>query len=522
MPLNICAGKNVVATVVLATVVTVASVCWADEVEAPAVDPAVLVMPKRPPPFRERITGAEWDKRFAEASAKLGDLDVLAKSSYPEAGCRLDHVWPGSQGEALGLQPGEIISAIDGNAVNQHDLWAFRKKDEQQTITVVDAEGKPRELTIQPGPIGIHGIEIVRPELVYLRHGARDPRWDSHVAVGAAVCMSDPDLAETAWHHALRAGYVDDFISDYCAAQIAWRQGRPEDAEVSCVFLLKRKNIPAALEPDMLAYQLGLANFQIPQALAHRKGADPGKTKEDKGYLDAWLHEILDAHRKLAEPQRRAATPHEVAAYVKTNLLKQMEPHLTGYAGRDDFLRNATETLAKGQEPLELAARTDSFNTMLEMPREEGVQDVELIVRATMRDTDTDANDRDKIFVAGLVSGDTDDHLKHGAMPGGYRLLGIRIDTDGHFWIDQASSGMGTGLIDRGIVLHETTGGRKFTLRFIHCRGRDELWIDRRRLIYLPTTDGAQKVGFMLAVVGVTAEVRVDFARLNPMDVEGK
>jgi hypothetical protein len=64
-------------------------------------------------------------------------------------------------------------------------------------------------------------------------------------------------------------------------------------------------------------------------------------------------------------------------------------------------------------------------------------------------------------------------------------------------------------------VLHERT----FALRLLHAAGRDEVWLDDRRLLYLPSARNPRKVGFRLYVTGVTVDTRVTFSKLDPTQV---
>jgi hypothetical protein len=62
---------------------------------------------------------------------------------------------------------------------------------------------------------------------------------------------------------------------------------------------------------------------------------------------------------------------------------------------------------------------------------------------------------------------------------------------------------------------------RQFTLRLIHAAGRDEVWIDQRRLVYLPAARNPRKIGFRLYATGITVETRVGFSKLDPKQVSG-
>jgi hypothetical protein len=63
---------------------------------------------------------------------------------------------------------------------------------------------------------------------------------------------------------------------------------------------------------------------------------------------------------------------------------------------------------------------------------------------------------------------------------------------------------------------------RRFKLRRLHSGGRDEKWIDQRRLLYLPSTENPKKIGFHIGAVGVQGDVHLSFYPLDPRPVDGK
>jgi hypothetical protein len=490
----------------------------AQESAAP-VDPAVLVMPAAAPAFREVLKGAEWDKAFAEALRKLGDLEALAKSGLPEAGARIDTVdYFIGQGGQLGLKPGEVISEIDGVAVDD-DHFAGRREERDQTITVVGVDGKARQVTISAGKIGVNLSPFVRPELVYLRRGTRDVRWDALVAVGGANCVSNPDLAETAWGRAMQAGYKADYLSDYCGMQIAWRQGRNEEAVAYCAMLHGRAGIPGMLSFEHITQQLAIGNFKIAQAMAMRMTAEPGESKAE-GDLGDFLQGLLEGHRQLTEKQRFGPSPSEIASYVKTNLLKEMEPWSTHNEEYDKYNREAMVKLAKQEQPLEMSAPTAHYRAFQLIPKRDA-EHVELIIRTKMFATDEQTSRYNKHLVVSLADCDEAagvvDPLARRRNP---LFLTVSINPQGLCRIEMNRSGL---VRVTSIPVAEEIGDRRqFTLKLLHAGGREEVWIDRRRLLYLPAARQPKKVGFQLNVVGTTASVRADFSKLDPQQVPEK
>ena len=490
----------------------------AQEATAP-VDPAVLVAPGEAPAFREVVKGAAWEKGLGEAVRRLGDLEAFAKSGLPEVGARIDTVdYFMGQGGELGLKPGEVISEIDGVAVDD-DHFARRREERDQPITVVGVDGKSRQVTISAGKIGVNLSPFVSPELVYLRRGKRDARWDALVAVGGANCIRNPDLAETAWARAMQAGYKADYLSDYCGMQIAWRQGRNEEAVAYCAMLHRRAGVPAILSFEHITQQLAIGNFKIAQALAMRMTVEPGESKAE-GEAGDFLQGLLDAHRQLTEKQRLGPSPSEIASYVKTNLLKEMEPWSTHNEEYDKYNREAMNKLAKQEQPLEMSAPTAHYRAFQLVPKGEAAH-VELIVRAKMFATDEQTSRYNKHLVVSLADCDEPvgvvDPLARRRNP---LFLTVSINPQGLCRIEMNKSGIMR--VASVPVAEEIADRRQFTLKLLHAGGREEVWIDRRRLVYLPAAREPKKVGFQLNVVGTTASVRADFSKLDPGQVPEK
>lgn len=509
--------RGIVGVVLLATVLSPRT--WADDVVSPT-DPVVFVSPRQTPSFREVLKGGEWDKQFAVALATLGDLDALTRSTYAASGALIGQLVANEQGAKLGLVVGDIITEIDGRPINQREFNDFREDHDQQ-LTVVNRDGGSRQLTISAGPVGINVISVLRPELVYLRAGARNPKWDAYAAVGAAFCQVNPSLAETAWHHAMKAGYSADAISDFCGAHIAWRGGRMEEALACSVWLQSRKKIPAALDAEMLHYALGVANFKLEQALARNMSAAPGPARVE-GDLGDLLQGLLSAHRQRPEAERIGPSPSEIALYVKSSLLKQMEPRQQDreeFKQYEDEARKNRDQLAKQEGPFHLEAPAGSFRTVMQMPTVDA-QDVELSVEVKLkRFNDGDSPYTNELTVA-LVNCDDPKYSGKGLYPAGDRMLNVVIEPTGECAIRLRSKDGVT--VQRTQITVEMAGNRQFKLRLLHAAGRDEVWIDQQRLLYLPACEQPKRVGFHFGTVGVKADLRVSFYKLDPLQVPVK
>ena len=280
----------------------------------------------------------------------------------------------GGPADQLGLKAGEVIVEVDGQPLLLTDLKEVRK-DEDQKLTMVSKEGARRTVEIKAGLLGINTRRVVRPELMYLRSGLRDPKWDRFAAVGAAECLVNPDLAETAWANAFDAGYAADAVSDFCDAEIAWRQGRNESALRFLDSLNARPNVPNVLADVGLDYQLAVANNRPKQAADAVRPtlglAFPGQTRR---YLAG-----------MAELQAPAPSELVTARGVST-LLTSMTPLLdpTNSDQRNSYREHMSDWFANDRRPTAFDAPLGRVNEVRQPPTVDA-PDVELVVRGTMK-----------------------------------------------------------------------------------------------------------------------------------------
>ncbi len=177
------------------------------------------------PAFREVLVGETYSQRLREALERLPTVQGLEASKMPVSGAHVTGINPGHQAEGLNIQIDDVIVSIDG-----HLCWArwvdWQRSNQPQSLRIVTKDGKDRVMQIAPGLVGVQHINYRRPELAYIRRPDRNKDLDELVLVGLMMRSTDPDLAETAWHHAIGAGYVPDDLSDACLAIIANQQGR--------------------------------------------------------------------------------------------------------------------------------------------------------------------------------------------------------------------------------------------------------------------------------------------------------
>lgn len=485
------------------------SVVAATQAAGATGDPETLAPPKDLPEFRELIKGEKWDAQYAEALTRLGPLDELAKSSLPESGTQVMFVVAESTAAKLGIVVGNVISEIDGKALD--DDYDSRRLTREQQFTVVDRNGKARRIDVPAGSLGFDSLDLAWPERIYLRKGTRGAAWDPYAAVGAANCISKPDLAETAWRHALAAGYKPDFISDYCAAQIAWRQGRNPDALGYLARLQSRANVPGSLKVRTLTRELGLANFKLKEAQESlpvaTNAAYPGNSSER-------LASLLSLHRALREADRVGPSPSLIATFPKTDLLPKIKPLLQGDKNMDDYQKWATKELIGKQGKYAEEIPTDHFRVLMESP---GVDapDAELVVQVQIKPHDLKPNQNGRLACFKLINCDETDpkgwSMRHPTTEG---MLTASIEPTGVCLVMQGTREC--TLLGHAHVIDDTAANRRFTLRLIHARGREEVWINQRRLLYVPALERPKRVGFAIGAQGMDIDVHVEFFKLDP------
>ncbi len=118
------------------------------------------------------------------------------------------------------------------------------------------------------------------------------------------------------------------------------------------------------------------------------------------------------------------------------------------------------------------------------------------------------------IIQAGLVNCDKPEYtsLRRFPSPGG--MLTPVFQNDGYCTIRRGSEeGATVGLID---LRDETTNEKTFVFRVLHAGGRDEVWINTRRIYYAPSAERPKRIGFHLGAVGMRGELKIEFYKIGP------
>ena len=72
------------------------------------------------------------------------------------------------------------------------------------------------------------------------------------------------------------------------------------------------------------------------------------------------------------------------------------------------------------------------------------------------------------------------------------------------------------GIAVQNVDVHDLFDGeREFVFRLLHGGGYDEVWLNERRLVLLPSIEQPERVGFDMMVRGLKTKVQVAYSKVN-------
>ena len=474
------------------------------------VDPAELVVPKSPPEFRQVVHPDAWQRRFDAALAELGGIKGLEESKALDFGEEILHVVDSGQAHTLGIVVGETMTQVDDVVLRGVTLNSARR-EKPQKLTVEGKNAQARILDINPGKIGVDIEAVFSPGLVYVRRGTRGATWDAFAAVGATYSQRDPALAETAWRHAITAGYKPDFISDLCGAVIAWRQGRNDEAVAFLALMETRQKRHPELSPELWVRRIGLANFKLKQALAGQMIPD-AQPPASKNPADALLNAELLAHRALSVAARTRPSPLQIAGLKKDNLLGELETFLVGGPRETDAAEKYVENFLHTQQTLCFRTPTGRSQVFLLQPKTQ-TGDIEVEARLKFWPTDNNSDGYYKIGYVGIIDCDAVARTFR-SYPAAGGMLAVGIHDFGKIEVYQGAERRSVVQSIDGRL--DSANRQSMTVRLIHAGGRDEVWLNQQRILYLPSLDQPRKVGIHLTTIGLSIDLDTRAWKLNP------
>lgn len=457
-------------------------------VHAADVDPLVWKKPAEAPVFREQVSPEDFKTRVRIVLERLGDLSKLAASTIPEHAVRVVRVLPESQAFDWNLRSDDLITKIDSI-----ELWggSLPKKDVHRKVTVYRAaENRFQTMKAEPGEVGIQSGLHWRPELTYLRNkSSRNPKWDEHVVVGTHCCQSDPDLAETAWLHAVKAGYRPDGLTWVCGASIAFNQGRTEAA---CDFAyLAREAEPKrakVVNPNTLL-RIMLANYKFSDAF------DLCQEYRDELYGASRVYQLLaELHRGRSERERHADPPSQIVEqFYRNDLMPRCIP----------LTMNARQDLPKLLEGNGLTvSMSNGFHRPLIFMPSDPARDVELTVRFTP--IQMNPGREESFFAVGLVPYSSE-NLEGELEVRKYLRVGLTFLESSRIALDLGIPVPTTNFDESG-DLSISMSSREF--RVIRVRGQLEAFVDGKRWLYQPVAD--EQIRFAAYLDTSAARIKIE------------
>lgn len=470
-------------------------VCWLIALDPVAVcaaagqgvDPIEWNQPAQRPAFRSRLSGEEFTKRFESALDEIGSIDALVDSKLPPSGLRLTKVLPDSQAEALGLSVGDIVRRIDDQYLWTH-YQSWPRTEEPQQLHYVSRNGEARSVRIQPGRVGVNGLGVWKPELLYIRGKGRSEKWDRDVLVGIVKRWTDPELAETCWRRAIDAGYRRDYLSAMCGAAIALEQGRAEAAADFAFFARNEDRDNGQLVHPVLLYRVAIANYKIKAAL---EIAQRDATAIEVNH--ASLEMMISLHDRRTAAQRSLPPPsRRVESWYRDDLV----PRVVKIDGH-----NHIKQIRKRK--IHLKTPSGSFTRILFGLRDPA-RDVEMRLRFTIKPTDGQTTAFGKIFQMSLVVRDPEKYRSDlGPSPNWGLGVELECPTTWHM----RHSVQFSRFSHHDERLH-TDGKTVHDYRFIRVGGQGEIFRDGRRVLYTPINEEINGFDFYLKAVGVDVHIQ--------------
>ena len=459
------------------------------------VDPLVWSKPTQVPAFREQLTVDEYQARSKVLLAEVGDLSKLEQSTVPDHGLRVVRVDQDGPAKNWNLKPGDVLTKVD-----QHDVWGgwIPNQDSRRRITFFrHADGRAQMVNADEGQIGIYIGSHWRPELAYLRSKKlRQAKWDEFVVVGCRSAESDPDLAETAWFNALRAGYSQDELANICGAVIALKQGRSTVAADFAYLAREAEPKQTKLVSPVILLRVMLANYKFDDAFELCKRF-PQQLAEEPRLFRA----LADLHRARPEADRIKEAPSLLAEKrYRDDLLPSCIP----------LTRDASDFAPKLRERngLTLLAPNGNHFPLAFLPPEHA-RDLEFIVKFTV--LDLKAGSHESSLQVAFVPHSPNDAGELTRSEEG-RLFGVTCFDGSRVLLDHVP-GVNATLIDGPSLPLRLN--RQYEVRVIHIAGQAEAFVDGQRVLYQPVIPNRLPLAALVRPAGMRVKIEsIEFHEL--------
>lgn len=473
--------RSTIAWLSLSLVLTVSA-------SAAEVDPIVWSKPEQVVEFRERLQDEAYRTRARLVLNELGDLKSLEQSPLPDHGIRVARVNGDGQALALKLQEGDILTKID-----QIELWggAMPNPQSRRKVTIFDVNNKrSRTVNAEAGLFGINIASHWRPELTYLRSKERrNAAWDEFVVVGCRCIDSDPDLAETAWFNAMKAGYKRDELANICGAVVALNQGRPNDAADLAWMAREAEPKQAVLVSPIALLRVALANYKMVDAFELCQRFPQQLANEPRLF-----RALADIHIARSETERRMGEPSQLATNrYRDDLLPRCYGQSPGASGLLPKLRE--------RNGVTLLAESEKFLSLAFAPAEPA-RDLELSVTFQTLQAKP-GRFESGVQVGFTATGNTEDEDDE---------VDSELEQTNYYPLDVAARYLHDGgvLLNHGFPVNPTRidspeatrQSGSHTIRVIRLAGQAEVYVDGRRLLYQPVLATRTSVAAIVRIVG--------------------
>jgi hypothetical protein len=457
-------------------------------------DPLAEIAAKELPAFRKLLSDDTYVERSRQELAALGDLEELRSSAMPAFGAKVVRVDPGGAGERLGVAQGHILVRMNDKPVRWSEFGGNVRLP--GTLEFYDLETKSlRKLRFGPGSMGLAFSPVWRPEFAYLHRGPRQAKLDEHVVVGIVMRSRDPDLAETAWHRAVAAGYRPDFLSAQCGAEIALNQGRSEDSWQFALAAQRASTSPDETVSPVVLYRAAMANFQLRAAreVARQYPRTINTATET-------LTRLIDEYEARSNAQRLLPPPSEMAQGMYRD---DLTPRLA--VGDRTRFEGLFMDLQNG-ETVRLRPATDQYMQFV-LFTPEAVGDFDFSVRLSLKVSDDREGRFPKFLQMGVFPGgpddsDPSDRLTFGGLHG---LLELQFNgVEPLMAVQHSEEATRYSFTYQQLRMD---GRHEHALRLVRVQGRGEMFLDGKRLAYVPLGLDPQPLAFVIKAVGMSVDL---------------
>ncbi len=478
-PLITAARRLRVATMIAASLIVLAR-----GRNAAGDDPFEWRPPARKPDFRNLLKDSEYRRLAAPILNRLPRAQQEAATRRPDHGLKISGVFAPGALEAQGVTLNDVITKVNGE-----ELWGRHTEWREDPVRVrVYSAGQDAFRELKVGTDLNHPFAIYRrPDLAYLRSADRKAAWDGDAFVALVADSRAPDLAETAWHRALAAGFPRNRLCLASGARLALAQGRTEAA---ADFWYEAEHHPGSgpLDP-LLGYRVLVASGKL-------EGARDLARRHPKLLRDIaeGLETLVALYRARPAQERAAPSPSVQARGMHR---RDARGDLIGLSplAENTFLAQLTSRDIFHAEPA-----SDHY-TIVELQDPRRLGDFELRLTLTIAPADERRASYVKLvrlILGGALGGDDP-----GAFEAG--LVGhVELEAPSGFTLRHCEPG---DLVHFPDPLVSADGKTPHTVRFVRVGGQIEVLIDDRRVLYQPIRPDLRLQDLRFQVVGASVNV---------------